>query len=463
MFELGSRVAAERGISGVLSGAGPAHERAASLFAQLGVRVERRAGPRSCAPADAWALSGAMALTGWPEGPPLEAPGPIATAAQAAALAFAALCAPGALPLDGAALLGERAALFGFARGGRRSPGGACRLLRARDAWIALSLAREDDVAALPAWLELDAPMHRNTTRDEVWRIAERGVCERDAATLAARAQLLGLPAALAAPLSATPPAWLRACAIGAAVAPRPADASPWVVDLSGLWAGPLAASLLGAAGARVVKLESLTRPDGARAGNAAFFDLLNGGKRSAALDLRDAEGRRALHTLLARADIAIESARPRALRQLGVDAEAWLRARPGRTWVSITGYGRSEPAANRVAFGDDAAVAAGLAAATGGADAPLFCADAIADPLTGLHAALAAQASWRAGGGQLLDLALCDVAAASAVALCDAEREAEPAASEAAAAPRARAPRGRAASLGADTAALLAEARSVC
>jgi hypothetical protein len=42
----------------------------------------------------------------------------------------------------------------------------------------------------------------------------------------------------------------------------------------------------------------------------------------------------------------------------------------------------------------------------------PLFCGDAIADPLTGMHAALAALASYRNGGGEILDVALCNVAA---------------------------------------------------
>jgi crotonobetainyl-CoA:carnitine CoA-transferase CaiB-like acyl-CoA transferase len=85
----------------------------------------------------------------------------------------------------------------------------------------------------------------------------------------------------------------------------------------------------------------------------------------------------------------------------------------PGLTWVSVTGYGRREPGAGWIAFGDDAAVAAGLAAATGGRGAPpLFCGDAIADPLTGIHAALAALACWQGGGGYLLDFALSDVVA---------------------------------------------------
>ncbi len=131
------------------------------------------------------------------------------------------------------------------------------------------------------------------------------------------------------------------------------------------------------------------------------------------ALDFGSAAGRASLRALVERADIVVESARPRALAQLGIDAAELVESRPGLSWISITGYGRSEPNAHWVAFGDDAAVAAGLATATGDpAGPPLFCGDAIADPLTGLHAALAAQASFLGGGGRLLDLSLRDVAA---------------------------------------------------
>src|SRR5439155_9478909 len=101
-------------------------------------------------------------------------------------------------------------------------------------------------------------------------------------------------------------------------------------------------------------------RPSGARAGAAAFYDLLNARKRSAVLDFGDARDAALLAALLASADMLIESARPRALAQLGVDAEAFVAARAGRVWLSITGYGRGDPAPGRVAFGDDAAVAAG-------------------------------------------------------------------------------------------------------
>jgi crotonobetainyl-CoA:carnitine CoA-transferase CaiB-like acyl-CoA transferase len=195
----------------------------------------------------------------------------------------------------------------------------------------------------------------------------------------------------------------------------RPLVARPVVLDLSALWAGPLASHLLQRAGARVIKVESSRRPDGARRGPTAFFDLLHAGKESVALDLASAAGRADLVRLVARADIVIESARPRALAQLGIDAGALVTQRRGLIWIRITGYGCSGPAANWIGFGDDAATAAGLAAATGamaGTDTPLFCADAIADPLTGMHVAVAALGAYRRGGGVLLSLTLRDVAA---------------------------------------------------
>jgi crotonobetainyl-CoA:carnitine CoA-transferase CaiB-like acyl-CoA transferase len=219
-----------------------------------------------------------------------------------------------------------------------------------------------------------------------------------------------------------------------------------------------------------VVKLESTRRPDGARSGPDAFFSLLNAGKASVALDFGAPSGRRKLRRLLERADIVVESARPRALAQLGVDAESLVKSRPGLTWVSLTGYGRREPGAGWVAFGDDAGVAAGLATATNASgDPPLFCGDAIADPLTGLHAALAALACWSGGGGYLLDLALSDVAAhclgfgpapaPASVHRVDRGWEVVAAQQRAAVSePRARPVRGPARPLGADTESFLEE-----
>ena len=395
-----------------------------------------------------WARSGAMALTGRADGPPVVAPAGVAVAAQRSAASFRARARRGgvALALDGPALLGERAALAGLARRGRISPGGASRLLRSADAWIAVSLARPDDFAAIPAWLEVEEP-----EPDAAWELVVRRVAACAARDLVERAQLLGLAVAEAVEPAATPPPGVRVAARGTAIE-RSRGARPLVVDLSSLWAGPLCTQLLQLAGARVVKVESGARPDGARFGPAAFFDLLNAHKASVALDFATARGRDALRWLIGRADIVVESARPRALRQLGIDAASIVTDKAGLTWVSITGYGRD---ANRVAFGDDAAAAAGLAAVAGrGDDGPLFCGDAIADPLAGLHAADAALGAWQAGGGVLLDVSMCDVAAQ---ALACAPASTTPCA-EPVAPPRARSPRGCARPFGADTVALLCD-----
>ena len=186
----------------------------------------------------------------------------------------------------------------------------------------------------------------------------------------------------------------------------------PLVVDLSALWAGPLAAACLAATGADVVKVEDVRRPDGARRGDPDFFDLLNGAKRSVALDLRDAAGRRQLGDLVARADVVVTSGRARAIAGLGLDPDAFLAGASDRVWVAITGHGWSS---DRVGFGDDAAVAGGLVAWHPEDGEPRFAADAVADPLCGALAARAALDAWSVGGRWFVDASLAGAAASVA------------------------------------------------
>jgi hypothetical protein len=387
----------------------------------------RAATSREAEPAFAWARSGAMALTGPAGGSPRLAPGHLAACCEGAALVLRNET-PEIWPtdFDAPALLGERAALAGLERRGSIAPGGSCRFVRCADAWIALNLARPDDRALLPAWLAESNT--RYVPGRGVWNEVARAARPCGSESLVARARLLGLAVALAQSDTADGNAarrvsgagraarqdtvWCRTTRCSAPRRPLPTE-RPLVLDLSSLWAGPLCTHLLSLAGARVIKVESRSRPDGARFGPPAFFDLLNGGKQSVALDFASRADLQSLRTLLAAADIVVESARPRALRQLGLEAEASLRQTPGQVWLSITGHGRSHPQSQWVAFGDDAAVAAGLILrGSSPAAAPLFCGDAIADPLTGLHAAAAALLSWRAGGGVLQDVALRAVVA---------------------------------------------------
>lgn len=267
-----------------------------------------------------------MALTGRPGGPPLGPPAHlVAGVARAGARITAASTALGSpVDLDWLALLGERAALLGLARGGTTSCGGATRLLPTADGWLAVSLARPEDVDLLPAWLGVTpaGPAH------ETWAVVAHAVRDRARADLVAGATLLGLPVSA---LGEHPPDGSAGVAL-TAHGPAPALArldGARVLDLSSLWAGPLCAHVLGLAGATVVKVESSTRPDGARRGPAAFFDLLNAGKRSVALDLQSALGRDALARLVGAADVVVEASRPRALEQLGIAAPTSSRRQP--------------------------------------------------------------------------------------------------------------------------------------
>ena len=105
-----------------------------------------------------------------------------------------------------------------------------------------------------------------------------------------------------------------------------------------------------------------------------------------------------------------IEASRPRALEQLGIVANELLMSGPS-VWISITGYGRAAPGRDWVAFGDDAAAAGGLVVWDD--DGPCFCADAIADPLSGLTAAAAALEALEGDDAVLLDVAMARVASA--------------------------------------------------
>jgi len=342
-------------------------------------------------PAADWARSGVVSLTGHRGGPPLVPPGNAATLASRVAARLTAATGQ-AVRVDGAALLAERAAFTGNRRRGQVSAGGAARLLPTCDGWAAVSCARPDDPQLLGSLIGAELP-------GDPWPRVGAWLREHSGTELFERAGLLGLAAAPVDP-AAVP-------ALPAAGRPR-SVAGLLVVDFSALWAGPLCAHLLGLAGARVVKVETPQRLDGARRGDQAFYRLLHAGHRAVLLDPATSRGRRALAALVAAADIVIEASRPRALAGFGIEAQAAVER--GTIWVSITAAGRDS---RRVGFGDDVAASAGLVAYDS-RQQPVFCGDALADPLAGLVAAELALSAPCGGRGMLFDVAMAGVVAAT-------------------------------------------------
>lgn len=124
------------------------------------------------------------------------------------------------------------------------------------------------------------------------------------------------------------------------------------VLDLSWGMAGPMAAMLLADNGAAVTKIE----PPGGdpfreRAATRLGYKVWQRGKRSAVLDLKDADDRRRLLALARQADVLIESYAPGVTQRLGIDYATLSRLNPRLVYCSITGYGRDNAHADRPAY----------------------------------------------------------------------------------------------------------------
>ncbi len=366
---------------------------AQSLLELLAVPRAIQAAPESAPVAD-WARSGAVAITGHPDRPLLPN-GSAATAARGGLLALEALVGP--LGIQGELLLAERAAISHWPAKAPWSLGGHCRAVRALDRHFTLSLARDDDLLLIPA-LVSDA-------NAQGWPSVDQWAGSITASAAVERCRMLGLPAAVIGEVTARELLHVHSTE---SRSHRAIDEMR-VLDLSSLWAGPLCGNLLGLAGATVMRMESASRPDGGRRGLPLFDDLLHSGQPSVTFTPDDLE---LLHALVDTADIVITSARPRGLASIELDPQRFLASREHGVWVQISAYGSTGQQADWVGFGDDTAMAAGLVRTIDGTPVPV--ADALADPLTGIHAAVAAAAATRRGGAHLVDIALADVAAAT-------------------------------------------------
>ncbi len=121
------------------------------------------------------------------------------------------------------------------------------------------------------------------------------------------------------------------------------------VLDFTTLLPGPLASLMLAEAGAEVLKIEKPGGEDARRFppsfdGESAPFVMLNRGKKSITLDLKNDADRDKLLPLIKRADILIEQFRPGVMARLGLGYDEVRALNPRLIYCSISGYGQGGP-----------------------------------------------------------------------------------------------------------------------
>ncbi|MFJ9738057.1 CaiB/BaiF CoA transferase family protein [Streptomyces sp. NPDC101166] len=192
------------------------------------------------------------------------------------------------------------------------------------------------------------------------------------------------------------------------------------VLDLATLFAGPLAATMLGDFGAEVVKVEHPDKPDPSRGhgpakdGVGLWWKLLGRNKRAITLNLSRPGGRAALLRLAATADVIIENFRPGTLEKWDLGWEELSAVNPRLILTRVTAFGQFGPYAHRPGFGTLAEAMSGFAAITGEPDAPptlppFGLADSIAALATAYAVMTALAARDRTGEGQVVDMAIIE------------------------------------------------------
>ena len=221
---------------------------------------------------------------------------------------------------------------------------------------------------------------------------------------------------------------------------PKPLDTGPLsgvrVLDLTRVWAGPIAGRLLGDLGADVIHIESPwnrgplevpddlaelthTYPDnelGERHWNRnGGFNKLARNKRGLAMDLSSERGQELFRQLIAESDVVLENYSPRVFPQWGLDWDALRQFNPAIVHTSMPGYGATGPGANRVALGPVIEAATGMTMMSGYADGiPYRSGVAWPDPVSGMSAVAGTLVGlWRrmssGGEGQRIETAMIE------------------------------------------------------
>jgi len=192
------------------------------------------------------------------------------------------------------------------------------------------------------------------------------------------------------------------------------------VIDAATLFAGPMAAMLLGDFGAEVIKVEH-PRGDPVRDhgyqkdGINLWWKMLSRNKKTVTANLSTPQGQDLMRQLVKTSDVLIENFRPGTLEGWNLNPDDLLELNPGLIVARVTGFGQSGPYSSRPGFGTLAESMSGFAAITGEADRPpVLPPFGLADGISALTAANAVQMCLynrdaRGGAGQIIDLAIIE------------------------------------------------------
>jgi CoA:oxalate CoA-transferase len=193
------------------------------------------------------------------------------------------------------------------------------------------------------------------------------------------------------------------------------------VIELAQIYAGPYCGLQLAHFGAEVIKIEPpgtgelLRKRPPAKHGTNYGFLMLNTGKKSVSLNLKDERGRDILFRMLADADVLLENYAPGALERLGLGYEDLAPRFPRLVYASSKGYGPDSRFAQLGALDFTIQAASGIISMTGYGDRPgVRVTAALIDTSTGMHVAAGILAALlervRTGRGRKVEVAMLDI-----------------------------------------------------
>jgi len=182
------------------------------------------------------------------------------------------------------------------------------------------------------------------------------------------------------------------------------------VLDLSRMLPGPYCSMILADHGAEVIAIEDQRfKKDG------LFFNDINRNKRHMSLNLKTSAGKEIFFKLAGSADIILEGFRPGVVKRLGVDYQAVKKVNPKVIYCSISGYGQTGPAVQRVGHDVNYLSMSGVLGLIGEKDRlPSIPGVQIADIAGGamngaIGILLALYAREKTGRGQYIDISMTD------------------------------------------------------